>query len=505
MAARPRRAPGKALRLACWNADGVRGRKLELEQFLSEHGVDICLRNETHLVSERALKFANYVCHRTDRPTPGGGKAILVHKGIDQYAVPVSGLQYLEATAIHLVLATRLVKLVSAYLAPTRPMIESDLTECLSGGIPVLMAGDLNAEHKDWISRLTTARGLLLRDYADRNSCLIYGPDSPTTAPYTHNAIPDVRDIVVVKDVVLPVHLTVCTALSSDDLPILFDSSCRSSFHNLPERPDFTRMDWAAFQACLDHRLPGNPVVVDEEAIDKCLEELTSAIHEATAVSAPRRRPRADPRSPLPASILDEIRLKNRLRRQWQITRDPALKAQNNRLQRSVTWQQNDWRNGQWSDALESLCSDDQSLWKMTRRVMRFPTPSPPLQGPGGVALSDSEKTEALADSLEAQFQPVDDPSDPAITELVDVEMRAYEYAPASEPALTTPSEVIKAIKGLKVGKSPGSNVILNRVLRHLPKRAITFLTKVFNAVLRRQYFPPVWKHARVLPILNPG
>jgi hypothetical protein len=49
-------------------------------------------------------------------------------------------------------------------------------------------------------------------------------------------------------------------------------------------------MDWAAFQACLKHRLPGNPVVVDDEAIDKYLEELTSAIHEATAASAPRRQ-----------------------------------------------------------------------------------------------------------------------------------------------------------------------------------------------------------------------
>jgi hypothetical protein len=187
------------------------------------------------------------------------------------------------------------------------------------------MAGDLNAKHKEWNSGLTTAKGSLLRDYADRNSCLIYWPDSPTTAPYTHNATPDVLDIVVVKDFVIPVHLTVCAALSSDHLPILIDTSCRSSFHNLPDRPDFTRMDWATFQTCLEHRLPGNPVVVDEEAIDKCLEEPTSAIHEATAASTPRRRPRADPRPPLPASIQDEIRLKNRLRRQWQITRDPAL------------------------------------------------------------------------------------------------------------------------------------------------------------------------------------
>jgi hypothetical protein len=249
MEARPIKSWGKALRLACWNADGDRGRKLELEQFLSEHGFDICLLNETHLVAERALRFANYVCHRTDRPTPGGGTAILFHKGIDHYAVPVSGLQYLEATAIHLVLATRPVKLVSAYLAPTRPMIESDLTECLTGGIPVLMAGDLKAKHKDWNSRLTTARGSLLRNYTDRNSCLIYGPDTPSTACYTHNATPDFFDIVVAKDFVLPVHLTVCTALSSDHLPILIDTSCRSSFHNLPNGPDFTRMDWAAFQA----------------------------------------------------------------------------------------------------------------------------------------------------------------------------------------------------------------------------------------------------------------
>jgi len=42
MAARPRRTERcKALRLACWNADGVRGKKLDREDFLGQHGVDI--------------------------------------------------------------------------------------------------------------------------------------------------------------------------------------------------------------------------------------------------------------------------------------------------------------------------------------------------------------------------------------------------------------------------------------------------------------------------------
>jgi hypothetical protein len=68
MAVRPRTSRGKALRLACWNADGVRGRKLQLEQFLIEHAVDICVLNEMHLESRRALRFAN--CFATERTDP---------------------------------------------------------------------------------------------------------------------------------------------------------------------------------------------------------------------------------------------------------------------------------------------------------------------------------------------------------------------------------------------------------------------------------------------------
>jgi hypothetical protein len=109
----------------------------------------------------------------------------------------------------------------------------------------------------------------------------------------------------------------------------------------------------------------------------------------------------------------------------------------------------------------------------MTNRVMRVPTPSPPLLVPGGLALTDFEKAEALADSLEARFQPVNYPSLPVVIEAGDKAMRAYEYAPASEPKLTSPSEVQEAIKGLKDGKTPGPNGVPNRALKHLPKRPI--------------------------------
>ena len=78
----------------------------------------------------------------------------------------------------------------------------------------------------------------------------------------------------------------------------------------------------------------------------------------------------------------------------------------------------------------------------MTRPVMTIPTPSPPLVTPGGLALSDSAKAEALTDSLESQFQPVNEPSVPAVIEVVNEAMRAYSFEPTSEPKLIKPTEV---------------------------------------------------------------
>ena len=55
--------------------------------------------------------------------------------------------------------------------------------------------------------------------------------------------------------------------------------------------------------------------------------------------------------------------------------------------------------------------------------------------------------------------------------------MELFALALVSEPLLTKPTEVSKA--ELKVGKAPGPNGVLNRALRNLPQKAVTFLTKV--------------------------
>jgi Exonuclease III len=59
----------RILRLAYWNANSIHNKKLEMVQFLSDHDIDICLINETHLLPGQDFRKANYGSHKNDRPT----------------------------------------------------------------------------------------------------------------------------------------------------------------------------------------------------------------------------------------------------------------------------------------------------------------------------------------------------------------------------------------------------------------------------------------------------
>ena len=120
----------------------------------------------------------------------------------------------------------------------------------------------------------------------------------------------------------------------------------------------------------------------------------------------------------------------------------------------------------------------------MTKRVIMNPDPNLSLQVPDDLVYSDSEKAETLAGNIESQLQPV--PLSPMqmdkVERIRDV-METLALAPAREPLLTNLTEVSKAMAELKVGKAPGPNGVPNRALRNLPRKAVTFLTKVFNGV----------------------
>ena len=87
-----------------------------------------------------------------------------------------------------------------------------------------------------------------------------------------------------------------------------------------------------------------------------------------------------------------------------------------------------------------------------------------------------------LADGLDSQFNLVNDPSEPAVIEMVDEAMRPYSFPPESEPKITNLKEVQDAILGLRVGDLPGPNGILNGAMEHLPL-IVSRLDKFINMI----------------------
>jgi hypothetical protein len=80
-----------------------------------------------------------------------------------------------------------------------------------------------------------------------------------------------------------------------------------------------------------------------------------------------------------------------------------------------VTHWLNGRKNDQWSATLESLDPENQSLWRIPKRAMRVPTPSPLVTR--GESLSQTLRT----DTLETQFLPLADFPFQAVIEIVDV------------------------------------------------------------------------------------
>ena len=83
--------------------------------------------------------------------------------------------------------------------------------------------------------------------------------------------------------------------------------------------------------------------------------------------------------------------------------------------------------------------------------------------------------------------------------------MRAYSFAPASEPKLSNRTEVQDATEGLNVVNGPNIKSIPYRDLKHLPLSVVPRLVVLLNAIFLIRYFPPASKHPGVFSILKPG
>jgi len=67
-----------------------------------------------------------------------------------------------------------------------------------------------------------------------------------------------------------------------------------------------------------------------------------------------------------------------------------------------------------------------------------------------------------------------------------------------------TPSKIVDVIAKPNPKKAPGHDTICSSTIKALPRYAILYITFLFNAMVRLQYFPPQWKLGIISMINKP-
>lgn len=501
------------LRLVHWNANGLHDQGNEFRDYIQAEDLDIMCVNETHLKEPRAVKVANYKCYRNDRVGPGGGTAIYVRSGLSHYVLPVPPLTCIEATAIVLETGRLPIVIVSVYNPPgTRADdLRHDLQVLFNLELlvadrsrKVIIAGDLNCKHRMWNCRNTNSQGKTLYNFLARTDYVVQAPTEPTHFSAA-NYRPDVLDICLLKGF----HGTLTTstsvpALDSDHNPVLVEFNTEIDLLQRTRRT----INWHVYRQHMLSSLGPIPPMATTQELEAGVRHFTESITASTE-AASHTATVHQTSSHVSQHLRQLIAEKRRARRAYQTLRDPASKrtltALSNKVKRLLATEKND----SWKHHLESLSTQDTSLWRTTKSLLNHRSHLQPLHGTQGLVYTPADQAEALADSLERQCRPYEDHADPDFQEYTEGRSRRLTASTPAQPddgvKYVGPGEIRQIVRFLKHRKAPGIDGISNADLKQLPRRGLAWITAISNAVLRLRHFPAPWKHADVIMIPKPG
>lgn len=223
------------LKICHWNANGLSQHKYEIEHFLHTQEIDVLLVSETHFSLKNCFRVNGFLTYDTKHPSGRacGGTAIIINKNIKHFPMPEFKEDFMQATSINL---TDYKITISSVYCPPRHKIESDQFHRFFStlGHKFIAAGDYNAKHTYWGSRLLSPRGRQLYNAVAANKLDVVSGGNPTYWPTDFNKLPDLIDFAVIKNIKRD-QLIVSSScdLSSDHSPTII--TLRDNFATVPE------------------------------------------------------------------------------------------------------------------------------------------------------------------------------------------------------------------------------------------------------------------------------
>lgn len=198
-------------------------------------------------------------------------------------------------------------------------------------------------------------------------------------------------------------------------------------------------------------------------------------------------------------TISEALQRRSRLQHHWQLICDPAITHKFNQANATTKKLLREHSNEEFTNFLLSLNAMKDanfSLYKAAKAARRLPCFKPLLHTlQNRWARKDLEKATTLASYLPTTFQ---------IHDII------LPLQPDPQPEVGEKMEHISPLKikgildKLNPIKALGMDSITARMLQELPRKTMCWLLQTYNAILRTQYFPQEWRHAKVIVLLKP-
>lgn len=499
----------RGLNILNFNANGIIHQTYELQALLVNYDIDLACISETHLKPNIKFRLRNYTVIRTDRNNrPGGGTAIIIKNSMPYRRAILPIFQNLEATGIFIQLEGTEILVASVYHPPYAQLNENDLTLLITRHKHFILCGDLNAKHKTWNSRLNTSKGETLLLHSHKFHYSITGPKTPTRFPWITTHHPDVLDICLCNTKYSPVQQICLNALDSDHIPVLL--IFKAPFHMISNQPTTEKVtDWNAFTQRLHQIIPGTLPTLKTSEIDTAIQIFSDTVIDTFDETSSTLAFETTNNVYGSNELKYLLKAKNQARKRWQLYADPQAKRAFYRYQRAIRRKYEIYKINKFADTVENIKPTGKTFWTFTKRMLgkTIAKKSTPIKDSSGTFIYDPiDRLEALANSFQNRFSSHHHSSLQDFSATISQHVQSILHRPETGTAPhVRPQELKTIIRKLAPKKTPGPDKITPAILKKLPKRAITHLTKIFNSCLHQNYFPTAWKTAHIIPIVKPG
>lgn len=498
------------LRIGVWNANGLTNKLNEIEFFMKEKYIDIFLISETHLTTRSYVNIRGYDFIYTNHPDgkAHAGAGLFIKSTLKYEIAEECKLDYLQAAGVKVVCNNRPINIYAIYFPP-RHAVKCEEYEDFFRKLShrFIAAGDYNAKHTWWGSRLTNPKGKELYKCMMQNNLSTLSGGRPTYWPADPKRIPDLLDFAVYGGLSRhSLDILNDDGLNSDHSPILINYNVNVELVPKKVRLIKKNTNLNHYSEQIESKLNLNIKISTGDDLDDAVETLTSVVHEAALFSTPHCEDNKNLGLKVRASATarDMIRQSRRLRKIWQRTKNPIDKTNWNlaiKLCSEFLASEKNQNTGHYLSKLRPHNKNkEHDLHRATKYLKRPVKRNVPINANGLWCRTDEQKSTAFAEYLENTFKPnCTNTDDRDIMHFLDVACQLER--PIRH---ITPNETKLEINALNNNKSTGFDKIDAKAIKSLPSKGIMFLTLIFNSILRLQHFPSQWKCAEIIMVLKP-